>query len=92
MFILISLIIIFFMFSHSAKRANKHPFPWLMLGFTIWLVLGGLFLFITITFILHADSITDTISLETWELTLQGISATVITIVAYIIQKILIKR
>ena len=80
------------MFSHSAKKAHKHPLPWIMLGFTIWLILGGVFLFITITFILHTESITDTISMETWELTLQGISATVITIVAYIIQKKLIKR
>ncbi len=91
MFILLSLIIVVFMFSFSAKRANKNPLPWIMLGFFIWLVLGGFFLFITVTFILNTDSITDTISLEKWEMMLQGISAIIITLVAYIIQKRLIR-
>jgi uncharacterized membrane protein YvlD (DUF360 family) len=91
MFILISLFIIFYMFSSSAKRAHRAPFPWLILGFILWLVLGGLFLLITNTFILHTDSLIDAVSLEKWELMLQGISAAVITIVAYIIQKKFIK-
>jgi multisubunit Na+/H+ antiporter MnhB subunit len=92
MFILISLFIIFYIFSSSAKRAHKAPFPWLILGFVIWLGLGGLFLLITNTFILHTDSLTDAIPLEKWELVLQGISAAIITIVAYIIQKKFIRR
>jgi uncharacterized membrane protein YvlD (DUF360 family) len=79
------------MFSSSAKRAHRAPFPWLILGFILWLVLGGLFLLITNTFILHTDSLVDAVSLEKWELVLQGISAAVITIVAYIIQKKFIK-
>jgi hypothetical protein len=79
------------MFSSSAKRAHRAPFPWLILGFILWLVLGGLFLLITSTFILHTDSLIDAVSLEKWELVLQGISAAVITIVAYIIQKKFIK-
>jgi uncharacterized membrane protein YvlD (DUF360 family) len=79
------------MFSSSAKRAHRAPFPWLILGFILWLVLGGLFLLITNTFILHTDSLIDAVSLEKWELMLQGISAAVITIVAYIIQKKFIK-
>jgi hypothetical protein len=79
------------MFSSSAKRAHRAPFPWLILGFILWLVLGGLFLLITNTFILHTDSLIDAVSLEKWELVLQGISAAVITIVAYIIQKKFIK-
>jgi hypothetical protein len=79
------------MFSSSAKRVHRAPFPWLILGFTIWLVLGGLFLLITSTFILHTDSLTDSISLEKWEMVLQGISAAIITIVAYLIQKKFIK-
>ena len=79
------------MSSSSAKRAHRAPFPWLILGFVIWLVLGGLFLFITTTFILHIASPTDTIPMDKLELLLQGISATIITIVAYIIQKRFIK-
>jgi hypothetical protein len=79
------------MFSSSAKRVHRAPFPWLILGLTIWLILGGLFLLITSTFILHTDSLTETISLEKWELILQGISAAIITMVAYIIQKKFIK-
>jgi hypothetical protein len=79
------------MFSSSAKRAHRAPFPWLILGFIIWLVLGGLLLLITTTFILNTDSLTDTISLEKWEMVLQGTSAAIITMVAYIIQKKFIK-
>jgi hypothetical protein len=79
------------MFSSSAKRAHKAPFRWLVLGFILWFVLGGLFLLITNTFILHTDSLIDTLPLEKWELILQGISAGVIIIVAYVIQKKFIK-
>ena len=92
MFILISLFVIFYMFSSSAKRVHKAPFPWLILGFFLWLGLGGLFLLITNTFILHTESLTDAIPLEKWELVLQGISAAIITLVAYIIQKKFIKK
>jgi len=91
MFVILSLIIIFYMFSSAAKKANRHPMPWLLLGFVLWLVLGGLFLLITTTFILRIGSPTDIFSMESWELIMQGISAAIITIVAYIIKKKFIK-
>jgi hypothetical protein len=79
------------MFLTSARRANRNPIPWLFLGFIIWLVLGGLFLLITDTFILDINSLKDAIQTEGLQLVLQGISAAIIAIVAYIIQKKFIK-
>jgi hypothetical protein len=91
MFVILSLTIIFYMFSSAAKKAYRHPMPWLLLGFGLWLLLGGLFLLITTTFILRIGSPTDIFSMESWELIMQVISAAIITSVAYIIKKKFIK-
>jgi hypothetical protein len=92
MLILISLVVIIYMFVSSAKQANKNLLFWVILGVALWIVLGGLFLIITNAYIYHIDSATNTIPMEKWELVLQGISAAIITVIAFIIQKIFIKR
>ena len=87
MFILICLAIIIYLFYNASKRANRSAFLWILVGITMWFVLGGLFLMISEKFILHIVTFSQAMALGKEKLLLQGISAVIIVLLAYLVQE-----
>ena len=85
MFILICLFVVLYMFYSTAKRTHRSKFLWGVMGFLFWLVLGGLFQYISEKLILHLDSVADAISMSTEKLVLQGIASLIILILSYLL-------
>jgi len=92
MLLLISLIIIIYMFTSSAIRANKRPFPWILLGFAIWIGLSVLFLLVTGVYIFLVASISNIAAIDKSELILQVIAAIIIIAVGFIVKEKIIKN
>ncbi len=85
MFTLLGLVIISIWFYYAAKNVNKSGVLWLLIGIMFYFIMGFTLLEISEKFVLHINTISDTISMEWPKRILELISMVIILSLAYLI-------
>lgn len=92
MLMIICLITICYMFYTSSKKANRSILLWVSFGIIFWFVFGFLFLTVTEKYILTTYTMSDALSMRWEKLLLEGLSAAVILLLAYLVQNEFISK
>ncbi len=92
MFAVIGLLVILIWFYVAAKEARKSKALWMLIGFTLYMFLGILFLKFTEMYILPINSIAEALTFWMPKMLLELVSIVIIFLAAFGVQSKFLKR